>query len=365
MFPMASPIDWNDDHNQARTCVSTATDGPAAGAYARGRRAESLGGGRADAEGHHACAQDYRHEALLYAGDEQFMQGTLPFIREALAAAEPILVVLGTSKIEALRRVLDTDAEHVLFADMADVGANPARIIPAWEDFLVRHGAPGRRLWGIGEPIWAARTAAELSECQRHEALLNIAFSDPAFSLLCPYDTISLPAEVIEEARRNHPLLRQGGRFTRSADYPGAEFLATPFDEPLSDPPQAAAILSFGPSTLRDVRALIGAHAARTGLAQERIADLLLAVNEIATNSLLHGGGRGTLRVWREDDALVCEVRDEGRIEDPLAGRRRPASDSEGGRGLWLANQLCELVQVRTLPAGSIVRLHTRVGQLS
>jgi anti-sigma regulatory factor (Ser/Thr protein kinase) len=339
------------EHNQGRTGVSTAAEGPAGGA---------------EGEGHHTYAQDtctegYRHEALLYAGDEQFMQGTLPFIREALAAAEPILVVLGSSKIEALRRVLDADTEHVLFANMADVGANPARIIPAWEDFLATHGVPGRRLWGIGEPIWAARTAAELAECQRHEALLNIAFSDPAFSLLCPYDTVSLTKEVIVQARRNHPLLRQGDRFTWSADYPGAEFLATPFDEPLSDPPQGVPVLSFGPSTLRDVRALVGVHAARAGLARERTFDLLLAVNEVATNSLLHGGGRGTLRIWREGAALVCEVRDEGRIEDPLVGRRRPASDSEGGRGLWLANQLCELVQVRTFLTGGVVRLHTQV----
>src|SRR4029077_7222402 len=155
---------------------------------------------------------------------------------------------------------------------------------------------------------------------------------------------------------------REGQHFTQSADYPGAEYLATPFGEPLSDPPQGAPVLSFAASSLRDVRALLGAHAARAGLSRERTADLSLAVNEIATNSLLHGGGSGTLRIWREDDALLCEVRDEGRIEDPLAGRRRPAPDSEGGRGLWLANQFCELVQVRTLPAGSIVRLHMRIG---
>jgi anti-sigma regulatory factor (Ser/Thr protein kinase) len=312
-------------------------------------------------EGHHTRAEGYRHEALFYAGHEQFMQGTLPFIREALAAPEPILVVLGAEKIGALRHELAAEAEHVLFADMAEVGANPARIIPAWEDFLSKHAVPGRRLWGIGEPIWAARTAAELAECQRHEALLNIAFSDPAFSLLCPYDTLSLSVDVIEEARRNHPLLREGEHFTQSADYPGAEFLATPFDEPLPDPPQAVPVLSFAASSLRDVRALISAHAAQAGLSRGRAADLLLAVNEVATNSLLHGGGRGTVRVWREDDALVCEVRDEGRIEDPLAGRRRPASDSEGGRGLWLANQVCELVQLRTFLAGSVIRLHMRV----
>lgn len=313
------------------------------------------------ATAYHDCPKGYRHEALFYAGHEQFMDGTLPFIREALTAGEPILVVLGAEKIEALRHELGGDGETVLFADMAEVGTNPARIIPAWEDFVLGHAAPDRRLWGIGEPIWAARTPAELAECQRHEALLNLVFSDPAFSLLCPYDTASLSQDVIEEARRNHPFLREGDLPVRSMDYPGAEFLATPFDEPLPDPPRGAPVCIFDVDSLREVRVLLAAHAARAGLSDGRTADLLLAVNEIATNSLLHGGGRGTVRVWCQDDALVCEVRDEGRIEDPLAGRRRPSSDSHGGRGLWLANQLCELVQVRTFTAGSAVRLHMRI----
>ena len=308
-------------------------------------------------------AEGYRHEALFYAGADEFMTGTLPFIRGALAAEEPILVVLGAAKIAALRHELGGgDGEAVLFADMAEVGTNPARIIPAWEDFLLEHAAPERRLWGIGEPIWAARSPAELAECQRHEALLNVVFSDPAFSLLCPYDTSSLPAEVIDEARRNHPLLREGDLLVHSADYPGAELLATPFDEPLPEPPPHAPQRAFDVDSLRDVRTMLAAHAVRAGLSQERTGDLLLAVNEVATNSLLHGGGCGTVRIWRHHDALVCEVRDEGRIEDPLAGRRRPPSDSRGGRGLWLANQLCELVQVRAFTSGGVVRLHMRLG---
>ncbi|HEY7830979.1 MAG TPA: sensor histidine kinase [Solirubrobacteraceae bacterium] len=310
---------------------------------------------------HDACTAGYRHEAFFYAGSEQFIAGTLPFIHEALAANEPILVVLDETKIALLRQQLGADSERVLFADMAEVGINPARIIPAWEDFLDRHAAPGRRLWGIGEPIWAARTPAELAECQRHEALLNVAFSDPAFSLLCPYDTLSLAPEVIAEARRNHPLLREGALPIASIDYPGAEFLATPFDETLPEPPPGVPVVDFQANTLRDVRALVTADAIRAGLSDGRTADLLLAVNEVATNSLLHGGGRGTVCLWQESTALICEVRDEGRIEDPLVGRRRPTPGSVGGHGLWLANQLCELVQVRTFLTGSAVRLHMRL----
>lgn len=308
------------------------------------------------------CERGYRHEALLYAGHEQFMAGTLPFIREAVAAAEPILVVLSAAKIDALRDALNGSGKHVLFADMTEVGTNPARIIPAWEDFLERHAAPGRRLWGIGEPIWSGRSAAELAECQRHEALLNVVFSDLDFSLLCPYDTAALERATIEEAHRNHPFVREGDTHAQSVLFPGVQALCAPFDELLPEPPADTPALAFGRGSLRGVRRLIGDRGARAGLSPERVEDLRLAVNEITTNSLLHGGGCGTVRVWLEADALVCEVRDEGRIEDPLAGRRRPPSGALGGRGLWIANQLCELVQVRVLAAGGgVVRLHMRL----
>ena len=74
-----------------------------------------------------------------------------------------------------------------------------------------------------------------------------------------------------------------------------------------------------------------------------------------------HGGGRGVLRVWRAADALVCEVRDAGVVADPLVGRRGQAGLAEGGRGVWMANRLCDLVQLRTSPAGTSVRVHTRL----
>src|SRR5919198_1498877 len=151
----------------------------------------------------------FRHEALLYAGEEGFVEGTVPFIHDGLAA-----------------------------------GANPAHIIPEWLRFVAELSAPGRGIRGIGEPIWPDRSQAELVECQRHEALLNVAFADgsPLF-LLCPYDT---------------------------------------------------------------------------------------------------------------------EAPEPSEIEEPHAGRRPPRRVRQGGHGLWLVNQLSDLMQLRTFAAGSVVRVHFR-----
>src|SRR5262245_41742082 len=131
----------------------------------------------------------------MYAGEHRLVDGVTAFLRDGIAAEEPTLVVLGAPKNAALKEALGPDAERVRFADMDAVGANPARIIPAWREFVDAN--PGQRLRGIGEPIWAARSDAGMSECHRHEGLLNVAFADtPGFWLVCPYDTTTLDAGV-------------------------------------------------------------------------------------------------------------------------------------------------------------------------
>ena len=305
---------------------------------------------------------NYRHEAFFYCSNDDFMEGTLGFIRDALADDERILVVLAADRIAALRDELGADSARVDFADMGEVGGNPARIIPAWQEFLVEHARPGHRVRGIGEPIWATRSSAALAECHRHEALLNIAFGDPEFWLLCPYDIEALDAAVIDEARRTHPFVRNSGRTKKSAGFLGSTAIAAPFDWPLPDPHSRPRSLVFERTNLRDVRALVEASATEAGLSDQRTADLVLAAYELSTNSVQHGGGRGTIRVWLHADDVVCEVRDSGRVTDPMLGRVRPSTDSAGGRGLWLANQLCDLVQLRSFASETVARLHMRVG---
>ena len=305
----------------------------------------------------------FHHEAWLYANDDEFVSGAASFIRDGLAGEEPVLVAVQQRKIDGLRSELGADAGDVLFVDMAVMGANPARIIPAWRDFVAGRVLPGRPLRGIGEPIGPDRRGDELAECHRHEALLNVAFADtPSFWLRCPYDAERLQPAVLEEARRTHPFVVEDGTVRASMAFHGSRAGIAPDAKPLSRPPATAARLEVRLDALSAVRRLVARHAARAGLGEGRTADMLVAVNEIATNSVRHGGGSGVLRLWQEPGALICEVRDEGRIGDPLVGRQRPRAGQVGGYGLWLANQLCDLVQIRSLPTGSVVRLHMRRG---
>jgi anti-sigma regulatory factor (Ser/Thr protein kinase) len=302
---------------------------------------------------------------MMYRGERSFAEGTLPFLREGIARGQATLVVVAPQKIALLREALGVDATHVRFEDMSEVGANPARIIPAWKDFAEREAADGRPLRGIGEPISVERSAAELFECHRHESLLNLAFADASdFRLLCPYDTTTLDPDVVAHARRTHPLVTDtSGNVRKSSAYHGLSAAAARCTAPLPPAPPQTRSIPIDVDGLATLRAVVTRHAVRAGLLPGRIEDLVLAVNELATNSLLHGGGRGTLRLWQQDGALVCEVRDRGTLDLPLAGRERPAAGQVGNYGLWLVNQLCDLVEQRTLPGGgNVVRVTIRCG---
>ena len=297
----------------------------------------------------------FRHEATFYDGSGGFVSATAPFIRQGLAAEERILVVLTPDKIEALQTELGTQAAGVTFADMAEIGRNPARIIPAWQDFLL--DADGAGVRGVGEPIWAERSPDALIECERHEALLNVAFEDGRpWQLLCPYDEQTLGAATLREARRNHPLVRRDEATTASSTYPGVEAFVSTTSEPLSPAPRDAATIPFAGRALGDVRMFAESFADAHGF-QRRSDDVRLVAQELSSNGVRHGGGRGTLRLWTQGASLIVQVRSHEQIVDPLAGRHQPIADT-GGYGLWIVNQLADLVQIRNDELGSTVRAH-------
>jgi anti-sigma regulatory factor (Ser/Thr protein kinase) len=303
-------------------------------------------------------AVGYRHEALLYSGMAGYLAGTVSFVARAVDAGDPVLAMVSGPKVDALRRELGPAARNVSFADMAAVGGNPARIIAEWRRFADAH-AGASHLWGTGEVLFPGRSPAEIAECQLYEALLNVAFdaSTPLW-LLCPYDLETLAADVIEEARHNHPFLAQGGERRASPTFRPID-PAEPYAQPLPPRPGDAACMSFGPGDLGRLRAYLAAHARRAGMGHQSANSLIAAVNEIATNSLKHGGGHGELRIWTDGRSLLCEVSDLGHLTSSLAGRLPPAADA--GAGLWLANQFCDLVQIHSTPGGTAVRIHQRL----
>ena len=311
------------------------------------------------------CLHDDRfvHEAVFYAGEDDFAAQTVPFILDGVAAGERTLVAVGEGRNGRLRAELGSHAAEVQFVDMETLGRNPARIISAWHDFVAAHGGSGRPLRGIGEPIWPGRSEPEVAECHRHEALLNVAFEDgPPWWLLCPYDTSALPDDVLDGGAPTHPLVRERGEAQPSAAFP-SPLASEPFHGVLPEPSEPTPELVFGARDLGTVRRLVAESARIGGLDRTRSDELVLCASELAANSVLHGGGTGVFRTWIEGTAVVCEVRDRGALRDGLTGRIRPALDAQNGRGVWFANTMCDLVQIRSQADGTVVRVRASVAR--
>ncbi|MBQ0901677.1 ATP-binding protein [Micromonospora sp. U21] len=116
---------------------------------------------------------------------------------------------------------------------------------------------------------------------------------------------------------------------------------------------------AFDQAQVTEIRHSVTSCAIASGLVGQRLDDFVLAVNELITNAVRHGGGRGWLRLWQEPGMLVCEVADHGHGISPqrLGDRRRPAPDTAGGWGLWLARELTDAMEVATGAAGTTVRI--------
>ena len=293
----------------------------------------------------------YRHECLLYAGTGGFLAAVVPFVIDGLARQEPVLVAVAEPRLSALRAALSGDAERVIFADMAELGHNPALIIPAWREFIDRHGGAGQPVRGIGEPIWATRRPDVIAEAQFHEALLNVAVSpDTPLWLLCPYDTAALDDQVVDEATRSHPVIVQGEIYRGSTSYGGAAYVEQLFGSPLPPPRGEVTTIAFDPRE-HDHVADILTFAGRAGLRIDRAVKFAAAIDQVAAATT-----DMDIRVWSERGAVVCEVSDPDTVPDPMIGRGagpRTVRD----RAIRVANDLCDLVQVRSGWAGTATRI--------
>jgi anti-sigma regulatory factor (Ser/Thr protein kinase) len=304
-------------------------------------------------------AERFEHEALFYRGDSDFLAGLLPFVRDGLNSGEAVVVAEPRGRLDMLREALDDDASAVEFLDMADIGANPGRIIGVWAAALDRHTRAGRTLRGVGEPAFPGRRTAELVECRLHEMLLNHAFDGGSgWRLLCPYDQEHLTRGVLQAALHTHPVRSTSTTRLSSDAYAHGGHVAA-FAEGLPEPGDTVLRGVYGPGDVPATRRTVAQWARSCGLPEKHVEALELAASELATNSIRHGGGTGTVAMWLDHTAAVVQFTDAGTVTDPLIGRLSPPLDQEGGRGLYLVNQLCDLVQVRSSDRGTTVRVTT------
>lgn len=300
----------------------------------------------------------FTHLALFYRGRAEYVSGITSFLRGGLHAGDPAFVAVPPDRLGWLQDALGPDAAAIRFADMTQIGRNPARIIPEVREFV--DSKSGQHVRYVGEPIWHARSGPEVREAIRHEALLNLALDDASMAVLCPYDCASLDAAVLADAEQTHPTLVRDGKATPSAAYGETWKMPDSCTAPLTSKPDGAMSITYS-TNLSAVREFVAERARAAKLPEPKIIDLVLAVSELAANTVRHTGRPGTLDIWQADREIVCMISDTGTITDPLAGRRHPRLDGLNGHGLWLVHQVCDLVELHSGTSGTTIRLHMAI----
>ncbi len=294
---------------------------------------------------------------MLYRSSSQLGDLVREFVLAASTDRQPVLMVLPQTNLELMRNALGTAAGEVRFEDMAELGRNPSCLLSVYEDWIEDHDGPVRV---VGEPVWPGRSYAEVVECLRNEALVNHVLACAPVSILCPYDAERLNADALAGAELTHPqLVDTGGRRRASEQYGEPLEVHQAGRWPQERATEPVSVHAFA-GDLHALRKAVADDPIAASLGPDRLADLVFVVNEAVTNALKHGDGTCTARLWNDGTSIVSEVRTPSVIDDAMAGRRRPSPEAPSGRGLWLINQLCDLVELRCDQTGTTLRMHVR-----
>jgi anti-sigma regulatory factor (Ser/Thr protein kinase) len=303
------------------------------------------------------------HTAFLYRTQQEYLDSLLPFICEAANADQAVLVAVPAPNLTVLAEGLGQLAANVVITDMTEAGRNPSRILgEVLSTFVAKH--PDQPVRIVGESMWPSRSEMEYPACVQHEVLLNRAFTDRDVTVVCPYHVAQLDPEVIADAHRTHPVLWEGGMLQLDNAAYAPEATLARYNLPLSTNAAAVRYTARKLGDLGGARAFANTYAQWFGLSTDQAADLQLIASELATASLAQAGRTCRLALWRTDGHVVCEARDDGHPDDPLAGRRPYGSDSDRGRGLYVVNAVADLVRTHTTADETTIHAYLRLKEV-
>jgi anti-sigma regulatory factor (Ser/Thr protein kinase) len=297
-----------------------------------------------------------RHEAMPYTSPADLAGLLAGPVSAAVTAGDLVLAVLGDEAEQLLRTELGDTADGVEFLLPGSVHTVPGFTTAVrWARSVGRVDRSDGRAFIVGQQLLDL-PGRDDDYWTRLCLGVEVAGAGLPLTVLCPFhDDPGGWARV----RATHPVLDAGpGRSGRNPDYqPPREVLQelAPLVRSELGPPSAE--LAFRATDLGRLRHLTSELAERGGLGSDRTADAVLAVNELASNSVEHGPGAGELRLWVDGDSgLVAEITDRGRLIDSFPGMVRPSTSGPRGRGLWLASELCDVMEV-WIDDGTVIRV--------
>lgn len=280
----------------------------------------------------------FDHDAFVHDSDEDYAAALAPLLQGAASHGDATAAVVSKGKAGLLAAALGSAAAKVNFVDAEAWYRHPVSTIAAYES-LLRRTPSGVRTVLIGEVQFGSEPA-DWTSWTRYEALLNSSLARYDAHVVCPYDRRTLPGSVVEDALRTHPWVLDGLGRHASDNYDEPDFLVASLPPSVEVPSREPDLELSLARSLRHARHEFARLATASGFDSERVDELTLAVNEIATNAIVHGGIPSLLQVWQEPGGLTCVVSDRGKGADPLAGFQSPPRGSTSGYGLWLTRTI-------------------------
>jgi len=312
-----------------------------------------------------ANAVRLEHTAAFHGSAGDLLDQLAPLVEQALERDEPLVIALQPATERALAERLDgrLASEDRLVRlrqpDDGPAGASAQTLAAGWAlELRAMSIAKGRPVTVLNEHT-AALDGADGRFWTELDAALNVALADLPVRITCFYPELPLHLEILDGARRNHPLLLTDGELRHNPGHhdPRAVLAARPAaPPPLLGPPDVR--LSFSAWQLHDVRTSVERALSGHAYERERVEDIVLAVNELATNAVEHGTPEAQLSLWTGGHGLLCEIDDGGTLRDPLPGLQAPHPAEPRGRGVWIARQLCDSLHVWADGRGTHVRVH-------
>lgn len=306
---------------------------------------------------------DAQHAGLPYERVDRFLEAAVPYLNAGVEKGEAVIAVTSKRNLDALRAELGPAARHIDLFENAQWYDSPARALTRYLTYWGQRCESGWvPLRMLGEPVCPHHDGQQVERWTAFESGINELMRWMPVRMLCAYD-LSLRTNRLHHVEISHPHMAAGASTEKSSRFIEPEsFRFSRWSTPLSTPKTGALCVPFERETLATLRASIEKFASEYGLKSAERIDLHLAVGEAAANAIKHGGGAGTLRMWRAGGEVVADVVCfEGRFDDVMLGYLAPPAMAQSGRGMWMIRQLCDWVEIRPRPRGSTVRMHLRV----
>lgn len=299
----------------------------------------------------------FRHGLVLHDGPADAVSVMLPIASAVRERGGLVALAVSDEVADGIRERIGPDGLTPL-TPLTRAAQQSGQTVAAWRARELRAmGSSGREIVVLAEhdPDLDGPDGSYWTE---FEAALNISLGGLPITQVCAYPQLPLHRLVADAAVANHAFLLEGDDLVANPEHRGpADVLAAmPVSAPyVLGPPDV--FLRYNTFELSRVRRAVEEAVSGSRLDAERAEDLVLAVNEIATNAVEHGSAQAELFVWASDDELVCELHDEGDLALPLIGLAPPHASQARGRGTWIARQLCDALHVWRDDSGTHVRL--------